>query len=134
MNMRFEDAKAALMDTDRVALALLKIRVGAVDLEKHLYPRVESALLEAGIAYRTEVKLAPRCRIDFLCERDIGIEVKKGKITGDQARSQLRRYEATGKVRGLVFLVERYAFKPDEITDDIPVAYVALHRLHGVAL
>ncbi len=70
--------------------------------ESDLHRAITEALTAARVPFRHEVSLGPGARIDFV-SRGVGVEIK---IAGqaDDVSKQLRRYHATGKLKGLVLL------------------------------
>jgi len=74
--------------------------------EKDLQRAIAQVLERRDVSFRTEVKLGPRERIDFLLEGGVGIEVKvKGSAT--QAARQLQRYAKSNEVTELVLVTSR---------------------------
>ena len=63
---------------DMVLIALKKIRAPLPRDEYDLHGLVARALQDGEISFIHEATLAPRCRIDFLCD-DVGVEVKSWK-------------------------------------------------------
>ena len=116
----------------RVADALRTIRCGASDTEEMLHERVALALGEAGIQAMHEVRLAPRCRIDFMAD-GIGIEIKKKRPRRAELLAQLARYAACTQVRSLVVVAPRGVNLPRTIGGK-PVTMLALERLWGISL
>jgi hypothetical protein len=121
-------------ELNHVVAAVSRIRVGLVDYERTIYPQIAAQLTEAGITFEAEVKLGPRCRIDFLAGDGIGIEVKKGKPSSREIEAQLARYAGHERIRKLVLIVERCVFSPPAEVCGKPVRYIALHALWGLAL
>ena len=97
------------MTMQRVAEALHTIRAPRPDMEYDLHRLVAEALLRAGISFKHETQLAPRCRIDFLCEEGIGIEIKRGKPQKTPLAAQLARYAQSGGLTGLIVVSEKAA-------------------------
>ncbi len=118
-----------LMDVTR---ALMRLRAPFCQGEYDLHALAASALREAGIPFLHEVRLAPRCRIDFLADT-VGIEVKKGKPERRQLLHQLERYAGSPRIESLVVLVERAADLPGEILGK-PCVTLSINRLWGIAL
>ena len=85
----------------RVKTALETIRCGAACTEMELHALIGEALLRAGIDVQHEMRLAPRCRIDFLAE-GVGIEIKKSKPDRVRLIAQLERYAACEQVDALL--------------------------------
>ena len=59
-----------------VTAALGTLRVGAADSEERLHEQAAEAFARAGLEAAHEVRLAPRCRIDFTVGA-VGVEIKK---------------------------------------------------------
>lgn len=113
--------------------ALGALRIPLVTDEYQLQAMVGEALCAASINYEKEARLAPRCRVDFLCEGGVAVEVKRGKPRKAQLLEQLRRYAALDAVASVVLVVERTAELPRTVLGK-PCQVVALNRLWGVAL
>lgn len=116
-----------------ILLALSTLRPPAVIDEYALHHMIEKALTSRSIYFEREAKLAPRCRIDFLCEGGVGIEVKRGYPAKRPLMEQLTRYAACEQVSALVVVVERNASIPTSILGK-PCTLFGLNRLWGVAL
>lgn len=120
------------MTAEQVLLALSAIRAPQTQDEYDLHGLTAEALQRADIEFRHEAPLAPRCRIDFLCQ-DIGIEIKRGKPERTPVEKQLRRYADTGKLSALVLLSEKTLPKLPGFVSGIPVYPVSLQKLWGIA-
>jgi len=112
------------------ALSALRIPPGTPELKMHA--RIAAGLEAAGIACIHEVKLAPRCRIDFLAD-GIGIEVKCGKPSRRALLRQLGRYAACKEIHALILVVERSANLPAHVGGK-PCYCLSMNRLWGIAL
>lgn len=112
--------------------ALERIRMGPQPEEYEIHAAVAAALEEAGLAYTHECKLAPRCRIDFLCG-SVGIEIKKGRPDSSRLKQQLARYLASDRLSCMVVVLQKPCALPASIQNK-PVHALALNRLWGVAL
>ena len=119
------------MTMQRVAEALHTIRAPRPDMEYDLHRLVAEALLRAGISFKHETQLAPRCRIDFLCEDGIGIEIKRGKPQKTPLAAQLARYAQSGGLTGLIVVSEKAADVGASCCG-VPVVTISLHRLWGL--
>ncbi len=117
----------------RVLDALSRVRAPIVSDERRLHELIESALLDEGIAYTREKRLGQRCRVDFLCEGGVALEVKRGRPGAARLLLQLRRYAACEEVMSLVVVVERVAYAPRTVGGK-PCVVFGLNRLWGVAL
>ena len=93
---------------------------------------IAAALSRAGISCAHEYRLAPRCRIDFLCGR-VGIEVKKGRPLRGALEKQVGRYLKSEEVDCLIVVSQRAVSLPDAI-EGKRVHVLSLNRLWGVAL
>lgn len=123
------DTKEALEAVER---ALRVLRVPPVPGEYDLHNMIAAALDAAGVSYRHEVRLGPRCRIDFLAG-NVGIEVKKGRVSGRLLRQQAERYLRFDEVRALLLVTGGMARLPG-LLNDKPVRVFGLNRLWGVSL
>jgi hypothetical protein len=84
--------------------------------EEELQTGLAQALVAGGIAFRREVILSKRDRIDFMLDDGVGIEVKiDGSISA--LTRQLFRYAELPEIRGLLVVVSanRLANLPTEI-------------------
>jgi hypothetical protein len=113
--------------------ALCALRTAPAATEMELHAQVAAGLAQAGIASIHEARIGPRCRIDFLTESGVGIEIKCGKPPRRVLVQQLSRYAACTQVRGLVVVVERSANLPPTLGGK-PCRFVSLNRLWGIAL
>lgn len=116
-----------------VLAAIQTVRIGIVAEEFEIHRAIATALDAAGIAYKHEYKLGPRCRIDFLTESGIGIEVKKGKPYSVAVEKQLERYARFDQVTGIILVIERYQDVPREVAGK-PCRSLGLRKLWGIAL
>lgn len=116
----------------RIVRAMETIRCGASCTEEELHAQVAQVLMACGLEAEHEVRLAPRCRIDFMCG-DVGIEIKKNKPERAKLIAQLTRYAACDRVKMLVVAAPRGVRLPDRIGGK-PVIMVALERLWGISL
>ena len=120
-------------EIDAILHALSRIRIPkAAPEEYELHEAVATALADAGLSARHEARIAPRCRIDFLCGR-VGIEIKKGKVPGARLYSQCARYLASAELDALVLVSPNALYIPPGINGK-PVYIFSLNRLWGVAL
>lgn len=119
-------------ETMRVVHAMETIRCAAACSEEELHAQVAQAFVHCGLEAAHEVRLGPRCRIDFLCG-GIGIEIKKSRPERAKLIAQLTRYAACGQVKALVVAAPRGVNLPREIGGK-RVTMVALERLWGISL
>ena len=119
-------------DRDRVLDALSRIRCEAVCSEMELHEQARQALLDAGLEAEHEVRLAARCRIDFM-SGSIGIEIKKSRPNPSALRAQLARYAACEPVSELIVVAPRGVNLPRMIGGK-RITFVALERLWGISL
>ena len=115
-----------------VVEALSRLRAPFCPGEYDLHALAAQTLHEAGISFRHEVRLAPRCRIDLLAGT-IGIEIKRGKPECKRLVSQLARYAQSEEITALVLLVERKADLPALIGGK-PCVSLSVNKLWGIAL
>ncbi len=125
------------MDKDEIMLmeiiaAIKNIRVPFLTDEYQLHDMVARELAAIGVSFLHEYKLAPRCRIDFLCG-NVGIEIKRGRPPHSQLLAQAERYAIHDEIKYMVIIVERTAMLPKMIGGK-RMETVALNRLWGVAL
>lgn len=116
----------------RVVQAISAIRCGAACTEEQLHAQVAQALMENGLEAQHEVRLAPRCRIDFM-SGGVGIEIKKSRPERAKLIAQLTRYAACDQVDSLVVAAPRGVYLPKMIGGK-RVTMVALERLWGISL
>lgn len=127
------DSIAVLAEVERVKAALSTLRPPLVTEEWELHRLIADALDAGGIAYQKEARLAPRCRVDFLCPGGVALEVKRGKPSRAALLQQLHRYAVCDRVSAILLVVERSANLPGRIGDK-PCEVFGLNRLWGVAL
>lgn len=118
--------------TVRIVQAIATIRCAAACTEEQLHAQVAQALAENGLEVRHEVRLAPRCRIDFM-SGGIGIEIKKSRPERAKLIAQLTRYAACEQVCAIVVVAPRGVNLPKMIGGK-RVTMVALERLWGISL
>lgn len=119
-------------ETERVREALLSVRCPAVCAESELHALIARALASQGLEVRHEVRLAPRCRIDFLVG-SVGIEVKKSRPERAALLRQLARYAACEQVGSLLVVAPRGVSLPQTVGGK-RVRLLALERLWGISL
>ena len=120
------------IELESIVNALCAVRCAAACSEEELHHEVESALKNAGIEAVHEVRLAPRCRIDFLVG-NIGIEIKKRRPDRGKLIAQLERYAACEQIGQLLVVAPRGVSLPKQLCGK-PVAVFALERLWGICL
>lgn len=116
----------------RVVRAISEIRCGAACTEEQLHAQIAQTLMENGLEAQHEVRLAPHCRIDFMCG-GVGIEIKKNRPERAKLIAQLTRYAACDQVDSLVVAAPRGIRLPKMIGGK-RVTMVALERLWGISL
>ena len=119
------------MTAETVLQALSALRAPRPEDEYDLHGLVASALEAARLPFLHEAPLAPRCRIDFLCER-IGIEIKRDRPVKSQVEKQLRRYAESGKVTALILVSEKAVSLPHFLAG-VAIHSLSLQKLWGVA-
>lgn len=117
---------------DEVIAALRTLRAPIQQDEYDLHRLVADCLTAAGLHPAHEVRLAPHCRIDFLCG-SVGVEIKRGKPERARLIRQLSRYGTCEQVEALVVVAERTVDLPRTILGK-PLKLVCLNRLWGIAL
>jgi hypothetical protein len=118
---------------EEIVKALSSLRIPLVVDEFELQALVSGALQKYEIEFVKEARLAPRCRVDFLCRGGIAVEVKRGKPQKTRLMEQLKRYAQLESVSAVILVVERTAELPKEVCGK-PCRVVALNRLWGVAV
>lgn len=116
----------------RILEALSAVRTPAAPEELDLHEAIAGALSAAGLDFDHELRLAPRCRIDFRVGR-VGIEVKKGRPVPSQLRRQIARYLESDALDALLVVAQQAVPLPASIGGK-PVFLLSLNRLWGVAL
>lgn len=112
---------------------LRAIRIDPARLETGIHDDIAAMMTARGIAYRHEVTLGPRCRVDFLVD-GVVIEVKKGKASSPDVIAQIERYCGFGDVHAVILVVERNIFRLPAQINGKPVEYVPLSANWGIAL
>ena len=115
-----------------VTAALGTLRVAAADSEERLHEQAAEAFARAGLEAAHEVRLAPRCRIDFMVGC-VGVEIKKKRPQRAPLIAQLTRYASCPQVERLVVLAPRGVVLPKSIGGK-PVTMMSLERLWGIML
>jgi len=118
--------------TEIILHALGRIRCGAACTEEELHALTANALEQAGLSAAHEVRLGPRCRIDFMVG-GVGIEIKKSRPERAKLIAQLERYAACEQVKTLIVVVSRGVNLPKTIGGK-SVTMLALERLWGISL
>ena len=121
------------MTAQQVLTALAAIRAPQTQDEYDLHGLVADALQRADIDFHHEAPLAPRCRIDFLCDT-VGIEIKRGRPDVTAVTRQLKRYADSGKLTAIILLSEKTAPSLPGFVSGIPVYPVSLQKLWGIAI
>lgn len=117
---------------DRIVAALGNLRLHATVSEQHIHRDIGEALDRAGIKHEHEVKLRPRCRVDFLCDGGVAIEVKRGKQHTGRVEAQVARYAASPKVSAVVLVLERNLIHTPAGAHGKPVRVVSLATNWGI--
>jgi len=120
------------MTAETVLTALASIRAPQTQDEYDLHGLTAEALQNAEIEFRHEAPLAPRCRIDFLCD-SVGIEIKRGRPDRIPVEKQLRRYAETGKLSAVILLSEKTLPSLPGFIAGVPIYPVSLFKLWGIA-
>ena len=123
----------ARMTAQEVLTALAAIRAPQTQDEYDLHGLVADALQRADIDFHHEAQLAPRCRIDFLCDT-VGIEIKRGRPDVNAVTRQLKRYAESGKLNAIILLSEKTAPSLPGFVSGIPIYPVSLQKLWGIAI
>lgn len=116
---------------DKIVAALGNLRLHATASEQHIHWEIGAALDRAGIPHKHEVKIAPRCRVDFLCDGGVAIEVKRGKPHTGRVEAQVARYAASPLVAAVVLVLERNLIHTPAGANRKPVRVVSLANNWG---
>lgn len=117
---------------ERIVRALKVLRIPLIENEYTLHDMIAAVLQDGGFCVCHEVRLAPRCRIDFLVD-GVGIEVKRGKQDKRKLRAQCEKYLACGALDALIVVLDGAAMLPDTLCGK-PVYVIGLNKLWGIAL
>lgn len=112
--------------------ALKTVRPPAMPGEYDLHGMIAAALAAAGLPCAHEYRLAPRCRVDFMCG-NVAIEVKKGRPAPSILRKQLARYLASDEVSEIIVVMQKAVSLPKTIAGK-RVHVVSLSMNWGIAL
>lgn len=115
-----------------VRAALSTLRIPAAPGEYDLHRLIARAFEEARVVALHEAKLGPRCRVDFLVG-DVGVEVKRGKVSPSLLRAQASRYLEKPALGALVLVCTRGVTLPAALHGK-PLYVFGLNRLWGVSL
>lgn len=118
---------------DRVIAALRRLHLHAVKSEYEVQKAVYDVLADARLHPLKEFPLAPRCRVDFLCDGGIAVEVKRGKPHTGRVAAQVGRYCSSSRVTALVLVTERGLVHTIDEAHGKPVRTVTLSENWGVA-
>ena len=118
---------------EEIIQALKILRIPLVTDEYQLQDLVAEALHKGNIEFVKEARLAPYCRVDFLCKGGVAVEVKRGKPSRKVLMQQLLRYAESPHVTSILLVVEKTASLPDHVGGK-PCKVLALNRLWGVAV
>lgn len=119
--------------TQRVVRAIGTLRLGEEMPEETVQQRVAQALSENGIGFVKEAVLGPGCRVDFLAEGSVAVEVKARFVPAGALKKQLLRYGAFDAVSAVVVASVEPVRAPKCVCGK-PVEVVCLRSLWGVAL
>ena len=92
----------------------------------------DAAHIRAGLEAAHEVRLAPRCRIDFMVG-GVGVEIKKKRPQRAPLVAQLTRYAHCPQIARLIVLAPRGVDLPKSIGGK-PVTMMSLEKLWGIML
>ena len=120
MKNMMKERRSGCVETEfeRAKAAIEAMRIGAADTEEEIHMQAARMFENAGLAAEHEVRLAPRCRIDFMV----------GALT-----AQLARYAACPQVERLLVLAPRGVDLPNRIGGK-PVTMMSLEKLWGISL
>ena len=117
---------------DEILNALSSLRMGRNMEEYDIHAEIASALQKAGIAYKHEYRLKPRCRLDFLVD-GTAIEVKKGKPVPSLLMKQVGGYLESDELTDIV-IVTQHSVKLPQTLHGKKVYQLSLDRLWGISL
>lgn len=134
MKNMMKERRSGCVETEfeRAKAAIEAMRIGAADTEEEIHMQAARMFENAGLAAEHEVRLAPRCRIDFMVGA-IGIEIKKKRPQKAALTAQLARYAACPQVERLLVLAPRGVDLPNRIGGK-PVTMMSLEKLWGISL
>jgi len=130
--MKEQDGVLSVLDS--VVGACKRIHLPPVRLESQVVDAIRKEFRRADLSFEEEVTVAPRCRVDFVVEGAVAVEVKKGKPNSRVVSGQIERYAAAPMVEGVVLVSERGLIDHLEEAHGKPVRYVALAKNWGIAL
>jgi hypothetical protein len=119
-------------DLEKVCRVIERVKVDPVRLEADVVDAISECFAQHGIAFRREVKLSSGCRVDFLVDGGVAIEVKKGKPNASAVSNQLLRYAASCKVKAIVLVSERGLIRHITEAHGKPVRYISLSHNWGI--
>ena len=122
------------MSIERILLVVKSIKIDTVCLESDVISVIKEKLVENGIEYRSEVKVASRCRVDILTSDGIVIEVKKGKPNSKAVSSQIKRYAESDMVKAIILVSERGLVSHIMEANGKKVEYVSLSSNWGLTV
>lgn len=117
---------------ERIVSTLKALRIPLIENEYTLHDMIAAVLQDGGFCVSHEVRLAPRCRIDFVVD-NVGIEVKRGKQDRKRLRAQCERYLACDALDALIVVLDGAVMLPDTLCGK-PVCVIGLNKLWGIAL
>ena len=118
---------------ERILKVLSALRIGAAVDEIEVQNRIAACLSENGISFEWEKIIGPGCRVDFLLDGGIALEVKARKRPHKLLCDQLRRYCACSCVRALILVTDQ-PMRVAKTYSGKQVHLVKLNQLWGVAL
>lgn len=110
----------------------MHIRLDPVRLEADVSEAISQRLSGNGIRFEREAVLSPGCRVDFLTETGVAIEIKKGKPNTAVVARQLDRYAASSRVTGIILVSERGLVTHIDEANGKPVKYIAMTHNWGL--
>ena len=119
-------------DVEEILQVIERIKVDPVRLEADVVDTISQCLYQHGITFRREVKISQGCRVDFLVDGGVAIEVKKGKPNASAVSSQLSRYAASSQITAVVLVSERGLIRHITEAHGKPVRYIALSHNWGI--
>ena len=134
MKNMMKERRSGCVETEfeRAKAAIEAMRIGAADTEEEIHMQAARMFENAGLAAEHEVRLAPRCRIDFMIGTT-GIEIKKKRPQRGTLIAQLARYAACPQVERLIVLAPRGVDLPNQM-EAKPVTMMSLEKLWGISL
>ena len=103
-------------------------------LESDICDKIQELFVDASIKAEREVWVGKNCRVDFLTEDGVAIEIKKGKPNSTSVEKQIDRYSKSEIVNAIILVSERGLVRHLDESNGKHVGYVSLSSCWGVAV